>query len=235
MNEYKLYYILLREGGGETPSRVDSTFVAYKGWNLDNTVFDRNNQGVWFSYPAIYQGEGEAISGFRHILAKLKTATGVMEDPETGTVTHENYGTALVFIPSGLAYFSGANTGTSYSPLAFQVKLFKKKQTDHDRDRVKGAYEDTNNNGDFFDDDTDGDDIPDFLDVDDDGDGVTTKTEIRKPTGETGFLKYYPFNPIMDDPNTPDIDETDTKGIPNCAGDYVTIPRLRKHLDRNCQ
>ena len=49
--DYKLYYIMLNEGGGVTPTSVDSTLVGYKGWNLENEVFDQNDNGVWFSFP----------------------------------------------------------------------------------------------------------------------------------------------------------------------------------------
>lgn len=155
------------------------------------------------------------------------------------------------FIPSGLGYFSGSVGGASYNPIAFQVKLYDKKQNDQDRDWVKSIYEDINGNGDFFDDDTDGDNIPDFLDVDDDGDGVITKTEIRLEYIDNGVTKYYyyPFNgAAIDDPATVYYDET--KGIPRkftgpanppstlptpVPADYTDPSRLRRHLDNTCK
>lgn len=232
--DYKLYYIILNDGGGNFPSQVDSTFVAFKGWDLENEVFDQNNQGIWFTYPRTSQFDPISISGFRQVLSKIKTESSATLDPN-GAVIHNDYGTALVFIPSGLAYFNGSISGKSYNPIVFQVKLFNRKVNDQDRDRIKSIYEDINGDGDFFNDDTDGDNIPDFLDIDDDGDGVTTKAEIRKPAGAVGLSNYYPFNPIMDDPTTTDIDETEPNGIPNCSGDFTTVPRVRKHLDRNCR
>lgn len=234
--DYKLYYIIINEGGGSYPSQVDSTFVAYKGWDLENEVFDQNNQGIWFTYPQTSSIDPISISGFRQILTKIKTPETITENTSTGAVLYENYGTALVFIPSGLGYFSGSVGGASYNPIAFQVKLYNKKENDQDRDRVKSIYEDINGNGDFFDDDTDGDNIPDFLDVDDDGDGVITKTEIRLEYIDNNVTKYYyyPFNgAVTDDPTTVYYDET--KGIPSCSGDFTTIPRLRKHLDSSCR
>jgi uncharacterized Zn-binding protein involved in type VI secretion len=48
---------------------------------------------------------------------------------------------------------------------------------DHDQDGVPSKEEDLNRNGDFRDDDTDGDGIPNFLDVDDDNDGLLTSFE----------------------------------------------------------
>ncbi len=232
--DYKLYYIVLNEGGGEFPKSVDSTLVGYKGWNLENKIFDQNDQGVWFTFPQLGQFDPVSISGFRQILSKVRTSPNAPTLESDGTLTWSDYGNVLVFIPSGLAYFSSPRAGIgAYKPIAFQTKLYKLKKNDHDRDRVLSVYEDLNNDNDYFNDDTDGDRIPDFLDIDDDGDGFVTKTEIKKPEGEAGLLKYYPFNIVLDDPTTPE-DETELKGIPSCSNDFTTPARLRKHLDRNC-
>jgi hypothetical protein len=101
--------------------------------------------------------------------------------------------------------------------------------------------------------DTDGDGISDFLDFDDDGDGFTTRFEITKPTGEAGVSLYYPWNPIGDNPTTPNVDETELRGIPRRPSgaladptkaesstnvkaylpeDYTAEPRLRINLDK---
>ena len=54
-----------------------------------------------------------------------------------------------------------------------------------------------NGNGNVFDDNTDGDDLPDFFDVDDDGDGALTRFED------------------VDNDGDPTNDDTDNDGIPN--------------------
>lgn len=231
--DYKLYYVKLNEGGGSFPTAVDSVFTAYKGWDLENEIFDQNNQGIWFTYPQTTQFDPISISGFRQILRKIKTQASSYVDTN-GVVVHEDFGNIIVFIPSGLGYFNSSISGKTYNPIAFQIKLFSKKENDHDRDRVLSNNEDLNGDGDYYNDDTDGDKIPDFLDVDDDGDGVVTKSEIKKPVGEAGILAYYPFNPIEDNPLTPE-DETELKGIPSCANDYTSPTRLRKHLDNSCR
>ena len=207
--DYKLYYIILDEGAGQTPTTVDSTFTAYKGWNFSNVVFDQNNTGIWFSFP---ESNLSAISGYRQILSKIKTADGSTMGPN-GFVNYQNYGNVIVFIPSGLAYFNGsrANIGI-YKPIAFQIKLLALKERDHDRDGILSKYEDLNNNNDYFDDDTDGDKVPDFLDIDDDGDGVATKTEIIQSNDGNGNITYYSFF-----------------DIPFCPGNMI-----RKHLDPSC-
>jgi FKBP-type peptidyl-prolyl cis-trans isomerase FkpA len=114
-------------------------------------------------------------------------------------------------------------------------------------------------------DDTDGDGIPDFLDFDDDGDGYTTRFEIEKPSGQIGWgtlngepfnygiSLYYPYDPIGDNPDTPNVDETELWGIPRrptgdltdpsipesitnpkkyVPEDYTAPGRLRIHLDK---
>lgn len=222
--DYKMHYIVLNQGGGETPTSVDSTFVSYKGWNLKNEVFDQNNSGTWFSFPDV----NTSISGFRQVLSQIKTASSFTENT-TGSITYNDYGNVVVFIPSGLAYFSSGtpNIGT-YAPIAFQIKLFSRKERDHDRDRVSSKYEDFSYvpitgerillpDNDYFNDDTDGDKLPDFIDVDDDGDGFLTKFEITKPVPlniSQGTSLYYTFNPREDDPSTTTVNEFESRGIP---------------------
>ena len=114
-------------------------------------------------------------------------------------------------------------------------------------------------------DDTDGDGIPDFMDFDDDGDGYTTRFEISKPSDQIGWgtlngepfnygiSLYYPYNPVADNPDTPNIDETEIWAIPRrptgaltdpskpesitnprkyVPEDYTAPGRLRIHLDK---
>lgn len=189
--EYKIYYMLINEGGGETPTSVDSTFVAYRGWNLENTQFDENKTGRWFSFP---ESTYSSISGFRQILQKIKTATSSTQ-ASNGEVTYNDYGSVVVIIPSGLAYFNNVLTNISqYAPIVFQIKLFDRKQRDHDKDKVPSNLEDLNGNGDFFDDDTDSDGLPNFLDFDDDGDNKLTKDEINLDSDGNLLLPFPDTN-----------------------------------------
>ena len=162
-----------------------------------------------------------------------------------------------MFIPSGLGYFNTA-TGNiaSYSPLIFNFKLYKQRSRDHDLDKILSKYEYglpelPNGEVDYVNGkinynktalDTDGDDIPDYLDVDDDGDGFLTKFEVKKPTTFLGLSLYYPFNPVADDPSTPE-NEFEPKGIPSKdiididtnEPDGTTLTRLRRHLDKTAK
>lgn len=196
--EYKVYYIVLNEGGGVTPASIDSTLTAYRGWNLFNTTFDQNTQGVWSSFP---ETNISLISGYRQILSKIKTEGAPPTIGADGSISRIDFGNIIVFVPSGLAYFNNlaVNIG-QYSPICFQIKLFTRKERDHDGDKVMSKYEDINNDGDYFNDDSDGDGVPDFADVDDDGDGILTKNEL---TYNTSGVVIIPFA------------DCDFDGIPN--------------------
>lgn len=244
---YKIYYLKLREGVGESPTRVDSSFVSYKG-NLMSDIsitFDQSINPVWFPLEDVVRGWGEIIPQF-------KTGTHIA-NPD-GTVTFNDYGAGVMFLPSGLGYFNTA-TGNipSYSPLIFNFKLFNLQYRDHDRDGILSKYEygpDFNAEAN----DTDEDGIPDYIDVDDDGDGHLTKNEIKFTymDGSVEKTGYYPFTgATIDDPLTP-WDET--RGIPRAftgplmpviippsttpimlkspgSGDFTDTSRLRRHLD----
>lgn len=113
-----------------------------------------------------------------------------------------------------------------------------------DNDGVPAALEDRNNNGNLFDDDTDGDGLPDFLDADDDNDNVPTLTEIEgaetlpedyrdtdadgvpnyldeDDDGDGTITRYEDLNAFdnVDGDGIPNLnptdDDTDNDGIPN--------------------
>lgn len=237
---YKIYYLKLCEGTGESPTRVDSSFVAYKGNTFTKTttnnvdtytqnVFDQSDSPIWFALEDVIKGWGEVIP-------KFKTGTHTVNTD--GTVSFRNYGAGVMFLPSGLGYFNTAtgNIG-SYSPLIFSFKLYNQRYRDHDRDKILSKFEyrekETSGLIDFNKValDTDGDGLPNYLDVDDDADGVLTKVEIKKPTPFLGLSLYYPFDPVADNPFTLE-DETEPKGIPSDSGDGVSPTRLRRHLDK---
>lgn len=225
---YKIYFLKLREGVGESPTRIDSSFVSYKGNLLEDVsvTFDQSINPVWFPLEDVIRGWGEIIPEFK---------TGTHTANPDGTITFDNYGAGVMFLPSGLGYYNTA-TGNipSYSCLIFNFKLNNLEFRDHDRDRILSKYEYGLNFNEEAN-DTDNDGIPDYIDVDDDGDGALTKNEIKFTYMDGGVEKtgYYPYTgAAVDDPATP---YDDTKGIPNCSGDFTSIIRLRKHLDKNCR
>ena len=226
---YTLYYLELNPGdiNGESPIKVDSSFVSYEGMLLNKTVFDAAESPVWFRLDEVIAGWGEIIPEFR--------AGTTSENPDgSGSVIYENFGAGVMFLPSAFAYYNSSVGATipAYSPLIFSFKLISQKHRDHDNDRVLSVFEYYDANGNVL--DTDGDGVPNYLDIDDDGDGFLTKQEIRFTylDGTITKTEYYPFNGAsIDNPLTP-FDET--KGIPSCSGDFTTPTRIRKHLDPNC-
>lgn len=210
--DYKLYYLQIKEGGGTHPITIDSTYTTYKGWTLDGKEFD--NGSTWATFPALITTDKTVISGYRQFLPLLKDSD---TDPTTnpdGTINYGNVGIGVVFIPSGLGYFNSAtSTIGAYSPLVFRIRLHTIKERDHDKDHILSKYEDINNDGDFFNDDSDGDKIPDFLDIDDDGDHFMTKNEIQYVDPVDNITKYYSF-----------------ENIPTCTGGNGK----KRHLDTTC-
>lgn len=210
---YKLYYLKFREGNPEErkPKFVDSTLVTYQGLTLDNVNFDAAPNPIWFDIT-------NNIRGFQELLTKLSGASGYEENPD-GTVTfNDDFGKGVVFIPSGLAYFSAPPSGSSiepYKPIIFSVQLYKSRENDHDLDGIPSYKEDLNNNGRINEsatsedvgDDLDGDGLANFVDEDDDGDGVLTIDEISDDEGNT-IIPYPDYN----NDGTPDYLDPDYPG-----------------------
>ncbi len=209
--EYKLYFLKVREGGGEQPKFTDSTFVTYKGAYLNDEIFDNSPNPIWFELLSV-------VGGFREGLLEFKEATTNTLNPD-GTTTFTDYGIGAVFMPSGLAYFDNPPSGISfYSPLVFRFNLVGVNQTDHDGDHVPSYLEDLNGDGVFTleEDDTDDDLFVNYFDADDDGDGTLTKDEDLEPDPDPNVDSNgdgIPDNDIGD--GDPTNDDTDGDGIPN--------------------
>jgi hypothetical protein len=188
--EYKLYYLKVREGLGETPTFGDSTFVRYTGMLINQNEFDSSPLPIWFQLPNVVQG-------FREGVIEFNGATGFTENPD-GTFNYENFGIGAIFLPSGLGYYNSPVAGTTaYAPLIFTFDMLGVNEADQDNDGVLNIYEDLDGNRSLYSDDTDEDLIPDFLDPDDDGDNILTKYEDLNQDGD------------------PRNDDSDGDGVPN--------------------
>lgn len=247
--DYKVYYLNITKkdnvaydsnyfGENNSPSRVDSVFVSYRGeyiyekkeevvpatnpvtYNkfITGKQFDQAQNPVWFPLEGV-------IQGWKEILPLFKTGTS------TGVNAFSDFGAGVMFLPSGLAYYRGAAGISPYTPLIFSFKLKTLSYIDHDLDGIDSKDEDINGNGIFTDDDTDGDGIQNYYDKDDDGDGYTTISERKYTKTDTStdpntvYTFYYPYNgAAVDDPATLFVDET--QGIPRAFTGPLLNPSL---------
>lgn len=214
---HKLYYLIAREGIGESPTVADSVYVRYQGTLLDGTEFDGSvNIPDWFDLASI-QGPLQGARGFSEGLPMIRAGGEVIENPD-GTFTVEGYGVGMVIMPSGLGYFNVPRSVIpAYSPMIFRVDMFTFNPTDHDRDGIPSILEDTNGDGYLYNDNADEKQERDaggqfvtlfmnFMDADDDNDGVLTIDEIN--LDEDGNL-ILPF-PDADGDGVPDHLDRDT-------------------------
>jgi hypothetical protein len=76
------------------------------------------------------------ISGWGEIFPLFKTGDTPIANAD-GTVTYNNFGAGVMFIPSGLAYYStGSGSIPTYVPLIFKFKLFAISRLDQDGDGI---------------------------------------------------------------------------------------------------
>lgn len=175
--EYTLYYIVQQIGDSIKPVEVDMVNMSYIGMTLDDgEIFDRADNGVNFD---LYS---DLIVGMRK--GAVEFHSGAWDPQGDGTYTYENNGKGYIFLPSGLAY---ANVGSgdipANAPIYFRIEMNRVFHIDHDGDSILSVYE-NDDNGDYFEYDTDEDGRPNFLDSDDDGDGTLTIDENPDPNND---------------------------------------------------
>lgn len=176
---HRLYYLSARDGGGENPTVVDSVYIEYEGFKLDNSVFDTNL--TWFDLQGTgtIENSGQFVKGFEEGLTLIKDGNDLIENVD-GTFRITDSGIGVIFMPSGLAYFNSLReVGTGYAPIAFKIDMLEANEADHDRDGIPSILEDVNGDKDMFNDNTDEADFPNYLDADDDNDGIDTIDEIE--------------------------------------------------------
>ncbi len=99
--EHGLYYVIDEPGTGANPAAGSQVTVKYKGYNLDNKVFDQSDNGITFSLTQVIKGWQLGIPLFK------------------------KGGKGKLIMPSRLAYYS-TGSGTSippFAPLVFEVEL----------------------------------------------------------------------------------------------------------------
>jgi len=168
---YEFYILRINQGSGDSPHFVDKIRLNYSGNLLDGEVFDSSITPVDFDLVSL-------IPGWSRVIPEFNVA-GSYVDNGDGTVSYNDPGVGAMFIPSGLAYFSGGSNGIlPYNSLVFKFELYQTEVSDHDQDGIPSYLEDLNFNLNMSDDDTDENTIPNFADFDDDGDEVLTINEL---------------------------------------------------------
>lgn len=195
---YTYYVLNLNQGGGEAPEFTDQIRVRYEGSSIESEeIFDVISSPEDF----LLVGNGFTTFGliraWQVVMPTFNTAFDFESEDGSGSVDFKNFGLGVMFVPSGLAYFSGSNTGSSYDNIIFKFELLQYEEVDHDGDSIPSYLEDLNGDLDLGNDDTDFNGLPNYIDLDDDGDGVLTPNEDidgdGDPTndiGANGIPKY---------------------------------------------
>lgn len=180
--EYEYYILKINQGGGEfSPNFSDNIRVGYEGRlvpNFDDENENNDEDTVFDSRVITDLNLLNQITGWQRVFPEFNVA---LDFTLGSNVDYNNYGTGVMFLPSGLSFFSSAQIGIpSYSNLIFKFSMFQAEEEDHDNDGIPSYIEDLNNNLSTFDEDTDGDSIVNYVDPDDDGDGVLTRNELER-------------------------------------------------------
>lgn len=203
---YKMYYFVVEQGKDTRknpfPSTIDSVYTTYKGFLLNDDIFDESEYPIWLNLS-------ETVKGFSFGFQKLKA--GILKKLPDEDFTFTGTGKGFLFFPSGMGYLnSDSGAIPANSPLIFKINLYNFKRTDSDLDGVFNYKElkmDASGNFEFL--DTDGDGTENHRDTDDDGDGILTKDEIKivknsngeileimyLDTNKNGIFDYLEYNP----------------------------------------
>ncbi|SDH36801.1 hypothetical protein SAMN04489796_102420 [Winogradskyella thalassocola] len=199
--DYEYYVLNINQGEGGSPAFTDMIRVRYSGSSVNEAldgnyeVFDSSATPVDFPLQADGTNNAVFVRAWPLVFPEFNAATFDGID-ENGNINFTNPGLGVMFIPSGLGYFSGTNTGSSYDNLIFKFELLQYEVEDHDNDGIPSYIEDRNSDLYVIDDDTDDDGWPDFIDIDDDGDLVLTIDELM-PTTYTVNTNLGEVEPIL--------------------------------------
>jgi hypothetical protein len=195
--DYKLYYLVLRPGIGESPCNVDGVFTAYRGDYLQRIAATTTTPVIpsyitatkfeEVKYPQSFFSLNGTVSGWGETFPQFKKGTFTTNND--GSVSYYEFGAGVMFLPSGLAYYNnGAGSIPSYSPLVFSFKLYEIQRSDLDRDAGTSFLSP--------------DGIPSYLeDLNNDGYMYDFRNTLAYPTPPADAIRY--------------ADDTDKDGIPD--------------------
>jgi hypothetical protein len=170
--EYVYYILRINQGGGEKrPNFSDDVRLNYSGFLTSGDVFDSTVNPTQFDLTGL-------IPGWARVIPEFNTAESYGFNGD-GTVFYNNFGVGVMFIPSGLGYYSAGTVGIGpYKCLMFKFDLLQTEVNDHDSDGIPSYAENFDGDFDINDEDTDEDGLVNFIDNDDDNDGVLTINEL---------------------------------------------------------
>ena len=208
--EYEYYVLKVNQGGSDnSPNFSDKVRVSYEGILMDNSVFDSSISPADFDLTS-------TVAGWGRVLPEFNNAEDFIINSD-GTVTYNNPGIGIMFLPSGLGYYSAsAGSVPVYSNLIFKFKIYQSEFNDHDFDNVPSHLEDLDGDYNLTDDNTDDDSFANFVDGDDDNDGTLTIDEDLEPDTDLNVDRDGDGDPTNDiGDGDPTNDDTDGDGIPN--------------------
>ncbi|MFV0247513.1 MAG: peptidylprolyl isomerase [Tenacibaculum sp.] len=178
------------------PTVMDSILAVYKLKTLNNTseveTVEEIINPVWFDPINIIP----AVRGWIYAFTHFKGGNIVENNDEP--IRYEMGGEGFFILPSGLAYRNGGPLPNTI--LLYYVNLYDFiKDTDHDSDNIPSIYEDIDQDGRPWNDDTDNDNTLNFLDRDDDNDSVLTRDEDRNKDNDPRNDFNDPENPNLPD------------------------------------
>jgi hypothetical protein len=180
--DYKYYVLRLNEGGGEAPKFTDAIRYRFEG-----NIVETGDEFQEIASPEELNLQSDVFSGgairaWQLVIPTFKAALDFSID-EQGITNYNDFGLGVMFVPSGLSYFSFPTLSIpAYSNLIFKFEVLQVEVRDHDNDGVPSFIEDLDGDANVSNDDTDDDGFPDYLDFDDDGDGVFTINELVPTT-----------------------------------------------------
>jgi hypothetical protein len=171
--DYEYYILRINQGGGDqSPHFSDDIRVNFSGNLLSGLVFDSTVNSTVLDLSTL-------VPGWSRVIPEFNVAEDFILNND-GTVSFDNAGVGVMFIPSGLGYFSGGGPNIPvFSNLVFKFEVYQFEVNDHDFDGIPTYYEDLNDDLDLSNDDTDDNGLANFVSVDDDGDGVLTNDELE--------------------------------------------------------
>lgn len=200
---YEYYVLNIYQGGGDdSPTFVDQIRVRYEGSSVNDAlegnyeVFDSSVTPVDLNLQIGGFVTTSVIKAWQLVLPSFNVSSSYEIDEE-GIFSFVDPGLGVMFVPSGLGYFSGSTTGSSYDNLIFKFELLQYQAEDHDRDGIPSYIEDLDGNFDVVNDDSDEDGTPNFVDIDDDGDLVLTIDELIPTTYTVNTTDAIPNYPVL--------------------------------------